>query len=93
MSDADDPLNRPVCLCFHVSLRKLIKHCRIEKPQVPTQLAECYGAGTGCGWCRPFLEHIFAEMKAGNTPSFDMSEDEYRRLRKQYHKEKGIQRD
>jgi hypothetical protein len=22
-------------------------------------LAECYGAGTGCGWCRPFLKRLF----------------------------------
>ena len=92
MSDADHPLNREVCLCFHVSLRKLAKFCRLEKPKVATQLSECYGAGTGCGWCRPFLEHIFAETRDGNTPEFDMSEEEYRSLRKQYHKEKGIQR-
>ncbi len=86
------PLDREVCLCFHVSLRKLIKFCKFESPKVPTQLSECYGAGTGCGWCRPFLEHIHAEMKEGRKPEFDMSEDEYRSLRKQYHKKKGIER-
>lgn len=53
--DADDE----VCLCFHVTLRKLVNFVRIEKPQRPAQLADCFGAGTGCGWCRPFLRRLF----------------------------------
>jgi len=93
MSQAGDPLDRDVCLCFHVSLRKLVKFTRIEKPKVPTQLSECYGAGTGCGWCRPFLEHIFREVREGRMPELDLGEEEYRRLRKAYHREKGIERD
>ena len=88
-----EELDRTVCVCFSVSLRKLVKFCRFEKPVVPTQLSECYGAGTGCGWCRPFLEKVFEEMSAGRWPRFTMSEDEYRALRKQYHREKGIQRE
>ena len=49
------------CLCFHVSRRKVIQFIRVNRPTVPSQLSECYGAGTGCGWCRPFLEKLFRE--------------------------------
>jgi NAD(P)H-nitrite reductase large subunit len=84
-----DSYEREVCLCFHVPLGKLIKHCRIEEPKVASQLAECYGAGTGCGWCRPFLEHIFREMKEGRIPEITMTEEEYHRLRREYHRKTG----
>jgi bacterioferritin-associated ferredoxin len=48
-----------LCLCFHVTQRKVANFIRLEKPQRAAQLSECYGAGTGCGWCRPFLERMF----------------------------------
>ena len=35
-------------------------YIRIEKPRRVAQLSDCYGAGTGCGWCRPFLKQLFA---------------------------------
>jgi NAD(P)H-nitrite reductase large subunit len=53
-----DP-DQEICLCFHVSLRKLQQFLRVEKPRRASQLHECFGAGTGCGWCRPFLEQLF----------------------------------
>ncbi len=53
--EPDDPL----CLCFHVSFRKIANYIRIEKPKRVSQIAECGGAGTGCGWCRPFLKTLF----------------------------------
>lgn len=53
--DADDEL----CLCFHITRRKVANYIRIERPRRAAQLSECYGAGTGCGWCRPFLERMF----------------------------------
>lgn len=51
--------NDELCLCFHVTQRKVANYLRIEKPKHLGQLAECYGAGTGCGWCRPFLKRMF----------------------------------
>ena len=48
-----------VCLCFHVTRRKVSQYIRVERPEVAIQLSNCFGAGTGCGWCRPFLERIF----------------------------------
>ncbi len=48
-----------LCLCFHVTRRKVENYIRIEKPAAPSLLSECGGAGTGCGWCRPFLKRLF----------------------------------
>jgi NAD(P)H-nitrite reductase large subunit len=48
-------LDEELCLCFHVTKRKVINFLRVERPQRPSQMSECFGAGTGCGWCRPFL--------------------------------------
>ena len=53
-----------VCLCFGVSERKIRKFCRLQDPQMASQLSECYGAGTGCGSCIPDLERIFNEENA-----------------------------
>jgi bacterioferritin-associated ferredoxin len=58
-------LNREICLCFHVSTRKVVNFIRVEKPQRVSQLSECFGAGTGCGWCRPYLEQLFAAEAEG----------------------------
>ncbi len=55
--DEDDEL----CLCFHVTRRKVIQYIRVNRPTLPSQLSECYGAGTGCGWCRPFLKRLIEE--------------------------------
>ena len=50
-----------ICLCFHVTKRKVIQYIRVEKPKVASQLSECYGAGSGCGWCRPFLRQLIEQ--------------------------------
>ena len=52
-----------VCLCFHVPKRKLENYLRIEKPNRASQLSGCQGAGTGCGWCVPFLERLFQQAQ------------------------------
>jgi len=54
-------LDDKVCYCFHVSRRKLVNWVRLNSPKVPSQLSECGGAGTGCGWCIPFLKQIFRQ--------------------------------
>ena len=54
-------LDDKVCLCFHVSRRKLVNWVRLNEPKVPSQLSMCGGAGTGCGWCIPFLKQIFRQ--------------------------------
>lgn len=59
--DPDDEL----CLCFHVTRRKVENFIRIERPKRVGQLADCGGAGTGCGWCRTFLARLFDAAQAG----------------------------
>jgi bacterioferritin-associated ferredoxin len=54
-------LDDKVCYCFHVTRRKLETWVRLNEPKVPSQLSECGGAGTGCGWCIPFLKQIFRQ--------------------------------
>jgi bacterioferritin-associated ferredoxin len=62
-------LDDELCLCFHVTKRKVVNYLRIERPRSVAQLADCYGAGTGCGWCRPFLQKLFdASRTAEETP-------------------------
>jgi bacterioferritin-associated ferredoxin len=61
-------LDRKVCLCFDVTLRKLLQFLRVTKPHCASQLSECGGAGTGCGWCRPFLEQLHRSHRAADLP-------------------------
>src|SRR5580704_5190989 len=60
-------LDDELCLCFHVSKRKVINFIRVEKPARPGQLSECFGAGTGCGWCRTYLKRLFNEQRLGTA--------------------------
>jgi bacterioferritin-associated ferredoxin len=82
--DSDDEAlqDREVCLCFHVPLRKLLRHLRLNSAQVASQLSECYGAGTGCGWCIPHLEHLHEQFHRGEAPRLSMTPEEYARRRK-----------
>ena len=54
-----------VCLCFNVTKRKLTNYLRIERVSRPSQLSNCEGAGTGCGWCVPFLCRLFEQAQSG----------------------------
>jgi bacterioferritin-associated ferredoxin len=53
-----------LCQCFHVSARKVIRFIEQNRPQVPSQVSECYGAGTGCGWCRGSLRKLVTAAQA-----------------------------
>jgi bacterioferritin-associated ferredoxin len=79
--NSDDEL----CLCFHVTRRKVENFIRVERPKRVGQLAECYGAGTGCGWCRPFLKRLFETAEARSDAQGDLpSADDYARGRTDY---------
>jgi NAD(P)H-nitrite reductase large subunit len=81
-------LDDEICYCFHVTKRKILNFIRIHKPRRSSQISECGGAGTGCGWCRPFLEKYFAEsVRGGETESDDMTPENYARLRAKYVRE------
>lgn len=84
-----DPGEAEVCVCFHVRRRKVEAFCRREKPAVISLISQCLSAGTGCGWCIPFLKGIHAEV-VGNGPRFEMpTAEEYLERRKAFHRETG----
>jgi len=60
-----------LCLCFHVTKRKVLSFLRIERPRRASQMSQCHGAGTGCGWCRPYLKKLFdaASQDAPDDPA------------------------
>lgn len=62
-------LDDEICLCFHVSKRKVVNFLRVERPRAPSQLSECFGAGTGCGWCRSYLRRLFDDWRRGLQPA------------------------
>jgi bacterioferritin-associated ferredoxin len=71
-------LDDEVCLCFHVTKRKLVNYLRIERPKRVAQLSECFGAGTGCGWCRSYLRRLFDQQNgpaASQLPAGVADED------------------
>ena len=68
--DLDDEL----CLCFHVTKRKVVNFLRVEKPRRAGQLSECFGAGTGCGWCRRMLTKLFDEAQGKSSAPAESSE-------------------
>jgi bacterioferritin-associated ferredoxin len=63
----------------------VVNFIRLEKPVRPGQLSECFGAGTGCGWCRPFLVKLFEQAQAGETIGSDLPDrEQYAHDRGQY---------
>lgn len=84
-----------ICYCYHVSLRKLYHFARREKPQRPSQMSDCLGAGTGCGWCIPILCKILKRAEAGwelenvvDAETLPQSAEEYAAARQDYIKSK-----
>jgi NAD(P)H-nitrite reductase large subunit len=77
-------LDDELCLCFHVTKRKVVNFLRIERPQRESQLAECHGAGTGCGWCRPFLKKLFFAAQSPTAEAELPTAEEYASGRTDY---------
>lgn len=82
-------LDDELCLCFHVTKRKVINYLRVEKPRRPGQLADCFGAGTGCGWCRKYLRRLFDEHQGATADEAEPAAAEYAQGRTQYVKAGG----
>ncbi len=81
-------LDQKVCLCFHVTRRKLVNFLRVVKPTVPSQMSECGSAGSGCGWCIPFLKQLFEQAKSGKEAELDLpTAEEYEQKRAGYIRE------
>ncbi len=86
----------PVCLCFHVTRRKVVNFIRVEKPRRASQLSQCFGAGTGCGWCRPYLERILEQENAKRSDGQNqmstldkMTPEQYAQMRSKYVEDGG----
>lgn len=60
-------LDDQICYCYHVSFRKLVNFAKRERPQRASQMSNCLGAGTGCGWCIPILKKIHASALIDGT--------------------------
>ncbi|HTQ40397.1 MAG TPA: (2Fe-2S)-binding protein [Pirellulales bacterium] len=83
-------LDDELCLCFHVTKRKVLNFLQVEQPRRASQMSQCFGAGTGCGWCRPYLRKLFEAAQKGQpaTNSADLpAATEYATGRTQYVKQ------
>ena len=93
-------LDQEICLCFHVTRRKVENFIRLEQPARAGQLSECFGAGTGCGWCRKYLVSLFeaaqaadsSEAAPGLAPELPKAE-EYAEMRRNYRANKRNSKD
>jgi bacterioferritin-associated ferredoxin len=73
-------LDDPLCYCFHISKRKIVNYIRVHRPKRASQLTDCGGAGTGCGWCIPFLKRCFED----GTSAGELSREDYAAQRAAY---------
>jgi len=79
--DLDDQL----CYCFHVTKRKVVNFAKQTQPRRASQLSQCFGAGSGCGWCIPFLRKIHEQVMRGEAVTADdITPEEYEALRAGY---------
>ncbi len=76
-----------ICYCFHVSMRKLVNFARRTRPKRASLMTECLNAGTGCGWCVPFLEKIARDPDSFDI--IDLTPEEYARQRSDYRSSGG----
>ncbi len=84
-------LDDTICYCFHITKRKILNFQRIHKPRRASQLSECGGAGTGCGWCVSFLRRYFEEANNPQPLDDSLTPDEYAKQRGEYIKAgKGV---
>ncbi len=87
--DPADPGDAEVCVCFHVKRRKVEAWCRRERPKVVSLISQCLSAGTGCGWCVPYLKAIREEVCAAGPHVALPTRAEYLDQRKAYHRRTG----
>ncbi len=78
-------LDDHVCYCFHISKRKILNFIRIHEPKRASMISQCGSAGTGCGWCVPYLIRYF-EQEVHDRPSDapELIPEEYAKQRAAY---------
>lgn len=91
-------LDDDICYCYHVPLRKLVNFARRERLVRSSQMSNCLGAGTGCGWCIPILRKIYEQVcvaqqesdpvgegaQTAEIPGLPASANDYSEARKKY---------
>ena len=77
-------LDHKLCYCYHVSKRKIVNFVKQTQPERASQISECFGAGSGCGWCIPFLVKIHEQVLSGKDGQDDLTPEEYEALRAKY---------
>jgi bacterioferritin-associated ferredoxin len=82
-------LDDKICYCYHVSLRKLVNFARREQPARASQMSECLGAGTGCGWCIPILKKIHRDALTDQVYEEGRSVDGLPETAEEYAKARG----
>jgi bacterioferritin-associated ferredoxin len=59
-------------------MRKIVNYCKREKPRHASMISDCLSAGTGCGWCVPFLKKLHEQAIAGEAePDLPVSPEDY----------------
>ena len=71
-----------ICYCFHVTMRKLTNFSRRVRPKPFSRITQCLSAGTGCGWCIPFLIEIAKDPDAFALD--DLTPEQYAEQRSLY---------
>jgi len=77
-------LDDTICYCFHISKRKIVNFCRVHRPKRASQISECGGAGTGCGWCVAYLKRYFAESQQAGQGDEHLNATDYAAQRAAY---------
>lgn len=78
-------LDDTLCYCFHITRRKVVNFVRVHRPRRASQIAECGGAGTGCGWCIPYLKRCFEQGQVNSSASENtISANDYAQQRAAY---------
>lgn len=78
-------LDDTICYCFHVSKRKIVNYLRVHQPRRASELSQCGSAGTGCGWCVPYLRRYFNEFQqTGRLAAEELTPAEYAAQRAGY---------
>jgi len=80
-----------ICYCCHVSFRKLYHFARRHHLQKPSQMSDCLGAGTGCGWCIPILKRVYeaAQSHVDRELIIEMTPEQYAEARRKYIENRG----
>jgi bacterioferritin-associated ferredoxin len=78
-------LDHKLCYCYGISKRKIVNFVKQTRPRRASQISACFEAGSGCGWCIPFLVKIHRQVMSGaEVEADDIAPAEYEEMRRRY---------